>query len=227
MIAHRGASAAHPENTVPAFVAAHPLGADGVELDVRRAADGELVVHHDARYSDGQIVAEIPAAGRPGQVPTLAEAVEAATPCWLNVEIKNLPHEPGFDPAEATAAAVTEWARAARPAADLLFSAFTPPTLTVVRRTDPGAATALLLLAIDDPRRCAEQAAADGHAALHPSDRVVTPELVDIAHAVGLVVNVWTVDAPHRIVELAEWGVDGIVTNMPDVAASALGRPPR
>lgn len=227
MIAHRGASAAHPENTVDAFAAAHALGADGVELDVRRSADGELVVHHDARYVDGRVVADVRAADRPGSVPTLAEAIEAAGPCWVNVEIKNLPHEPGFDSAETTAAAVAAWTETARPLVDILFSAFTPPSLAVVRRTIPAAATALLVLAVDEPTRCAEQAAAAGHVALHPSDHAVSPELVEAAHGVGLGVNVWTVDAPHRMVELAAMGVDGIVTNMPDVARDALAGPPQ
>ena len=43
-------------------------------------------------------------------------------------------------------------------------------------------------------------------------------------HAEGLQVNVWTVDDPARIAELAGWGVDGIVTNVPDIARRALGR---
>ena len=48
---HRGASAAAPENTVEAFSKARALGADGVELDVRRSADGVLMVHHDAEIA--------------------------------------------------------------------------------------------------------------------------------------------------------------------------------
>ena len=47
---------------------------------------------------------------------------------------------------------------------------------------------------------------------------------VELAHDAGLRVNVWTVDDPARMVELADMGVDGIVTNVPDVAANALGR---
>ena len=61
-----------------------------------------------------------------------------------------------------------------------------------------------------------------GHAALHPYDATVTPELVTACHDAGLRVNVWTVDDPARILELAEMGVDGVVTNVPDVARAAL-----
>ena len=58
VIGHRGASAAHPENTLAAFAGAADLGADWVELDVRRSADGVAVVHHDADLPDGAPVAD-------------------------------------------------------------------------------------------------------------------------------------------------------------------------
>jgi glycerophosphoryl diester phosphodiesterase len=48
--------------------------------------------------------------------------------------------------------------------------------------------------------------------------------LVALAHDQGVAVNTWTVDDPARMVELAGWGVDGVVTNVPDVARAALGR---
>ena len=53
---HRGASAAAPENTIEAYVLARDQGADGVEIDVRRSADGILVLHHDPDLPDGRIV---------------------------------------------------------------------------------------------------------------------------------------------------------------------------
>ena len=59
VIAHRGASHDHPENTVAAFRAAAEMGADGVELDVRRTSDDRLVVVHDPRLADGRVVREI------------------------------------------------------------------------------------------------------------------------------------------------------------------------
>src|SRR3954453_22244315 len=71
VIAHRGASAAFPENTVEAFEGASRLGADWVELDVRRTADGLLAVHHDARLGGGRAVVELPASALPASVPDL------------------------------------------------------------------------------------------------------------------------------------------------------------
>src|SRR5579862_7815521 len=59
VLAHRGASAVAAENTVAAFAKARELGADGVELDVRRSADGVLVVHHDAALHGGGVIASL------------------------------------------------------------------------------------------------------------------------------------------------------------------------
>ncbi|HLU41847.1 MAG TPA: glycerophosphodiester phosphodiesterase, partial [Microthrixaceae bacterium] len=72
VIAHRGASADHRENTIEAFHGAREQGADWVELDVRRSADGALVVHHDPVYADGRTVARVAADDRPDHVPLLA-----------------------------------------------------------------------------------------------------------------------------------------------------------
>src|SRR3954469_3561814 len=60
VLGHRGASAAAPENTVAAFVRARELGADGVELDVRRAADDVLVVHHDPHVEGFGVIVGAP-----------------------------------------------------------------------------------------------------------------------------------------------------------------------
>jgi glycerophosphoryl diester phosphodiesterase len=49
-------------------------------------------------------------------------------------------------------------------------------------------------------------------------------EHVELCHAAGLQVNTWTCDDPQRMTELIEWGIDGICTNVPDVALEVLGR---
>ncbi len=88
ILAHRGASRVARENTVEAFVGAAALGADGVELDVHRSADGELVVHHDAEAPGLGVLAEhsvddirrvLP------YVPTLAEVLDACAELLVNV----------------------------------------------------------------------------------------------------------------------------------------------
>ena len=66
VVAHRGASAAHPPgNTLAAFTAAAPLGADGVELDTHLTADGVVVVHHDPVFADGRSIGALRAAELP------------------------------------------------------------------------------------------------------------------------------------------------------------------
>ena len=70
VIAHRGASKAFPENTVAAFRGAAAMGADMVELDVRRTADGYLVIHHDARLPDGRVIYDLRARELPPRCPT-------------------------------------------------------------------------------------------------------------------------------------------------------------
>ena len=74
------------------------------------------------------------------------------------------------------------------------------------------------------PADAVEVAVAGGHQALHPWWQAVDRALVDRAHAAGLAVNVWTCDDPEAMVRLAGWGVDGICTNVPDVAIDVLRR---
>jgi len=89
IIAHRGASARFRENTVEAFLAAARLGADGVELDVRRSADGALVVHHDALLPGGDPISNVAVANLPEYVPLLDTALEACADLFVNVEVKS------------------------------------------------------------------------------------------------------------------------------------------
>ena len=123
MLAHRGASRLARENTVEAFRRAREVGADGVELDVRRSADGIPLVHHDASASDGigllvaRPYAEIRAAAP--WLPTLDEALVACEGMLVNVEIKCSRWEPDADPEHvvartaSTAARATTWSGSA------------------------------------------------------------------------------------------------------------------
>ena len=74
MYGHRGASAAERENTLAAFDTARRMGADGVELDVRRTADGALVVAHDPLLADGRALVSLDRAELPPDVLELHEA---------------------------------------------------------------------------------------------------------------------------------------------------------
>src|ERR687891_2877116 len=76
VIGHKGAAGLAPENSLAAFRAARDVGADGVELDVRRTADGTLAVHHDPRLPDGRPLVEVAAAELPTDVPLLGDALD-------------------------------------------------------------------------------------------------------------------------------------------------------
>lgn len=223
VIAHRGASHAFPENTVAAFAGARALGADGVELDARRTADGHTIVHHDAALPDGRVIVELAAAALPSSVPSLAEALDACEGMAVNIEIKNWPDDPDFDGTQRVANAVVALADASERKPELLISCFHLPTIDHVRATDPELATAFLTALVPGADAIA-QAVEHAHGTWHPWDHDVTALLVAVAHEQGLRVNVWTVDDPERMVELMAWGVDGIVTNVPDVARTVVDR---
>ncbi len=99
VFAHRGASALVRENSVEAFCEARRLGADGVELDVRRSADGALVLHHDPTIASAGPIALLRVADLPPFVPLLEAAIAACGELLVDIELKDLPGEPGWDPA--------------------------------------------------------------------------------------------------------------------------------
>lgn len=221
VIAHRGASGAFPENTVDAFAAAVRMGADGVELDVRRSADAGLVVRHDPALPDGRMIADVPVADLPAWVPLLDAAVDACHGISVNVEIKNLPHEPGWDPTEAVALDVARVA-ADRAGADISVSAFTLATIDAVLAAEPDVSTGWLTLAGFDQIAAVATAADHGHRALHPHHDGLSEAVVAVAHDAGLTVITWTVDDPDRLRAVADMGVDAVITNVPDVALDVL-----
>jgi glycerophosphoryl diester phosphodiesterase len=244
VIGHRGASLVETENTVAAFRAAASQGADGVELDVRRTADGRLAVHHDAHLPDGRAIVETAWADLPAHVPELSAALDACRGlATVNVEIKNWPDDVDFDPSLAVVDRVVDvlLGRPADERAALLVSCFHLPSVDRVRERAPDLATGWLVIgpgapvmsgnghvaaAADPVSAMVAETARRGHAALHPHHVYVNAELVAVAHAAGLALNTWTCDDPDRIRWLADVGVDAVITNVPDVALSALGRAP-
>ena len=216
IVAHRGASRAEQENTLAAFSRAGEMGADGVELDVRRTGDDRLVVHHDALLSDGRAIRTVAAADLPGHIPSLDDALDACTGMSVNIEIKNDPTEADFDPTDWVAHRLAAVLTVRTPHSRWLISSFRLATVDACRRMMPDVPTAWLVGPA--PAEVVATTARHGHAAIHPWDRHLTLDSVRAAHAVGLAVNTWTCDDPARIRELIAWGVDGICTNVPDIA---------
>ena len=176
IIGHRGASADHPENTVEAFVGAREQGADWVELDVRQASDGSLIVHHDPWYRDGRTIWDTAGDERPPEVPLLDQALDACAGMGVNVEIKNSPGDLGGDhvPHGLEVADSVTGLLAARAAAgvqeEVLVSCFDWPTLERVRARDQALATGFLVFDLNALPDAPERAAEAGHRALHPWD---------------------------------------------------------
>lgn len=229
VLAHRGARQVAPENTVEAFRRALEMGADGVELDVHRTADAGLVVHHDADAPGLGVLADRSLddirAERP-DIPTLADAFDACRGALVNVEIKNLPGDADFDPDDRAAALVAAVIAERGHAVDVLVSSFNLGTIDRIRAIDASVPTAFLVMLGLDPVEALDLCVAHGHVALHPflgmlaGDAAATT--VTRAHELGLRVNVWTVNDPDEMRRLAAAGVDGIVTDIPDVALEVV-----
>ena len=216
VIAHRGASRAERENTLAAFRRAGAMGAEAVELDVRRTADGVLVVHHNPHLDDGRLVAATRHADLPGHVPTLGDALDACQGMWVNVEIKNDPEEPDFDISESIADDTIAHLVARDEDERWVISSFRLETVDRCRELAPDIRTAWLT--VDIPQGVETLLVERGHIALHPWVNALDRPTLDRCHAAGIAVNVWTCDDPERMAQLFEWGIDGVCTNVPDVA---------
>ena len=221
VLAHRGASAAEKENTISAFKRAVSMGSDAAELDVRRTLDDVLVVHHNATLDDGRIISQVNYSELPNDVCTLDEALDACVPMWVNVEIKNDPDEPDFDESESIADE-TIACLSRRPEGDgrWLISSFRRETIDRCQQLRPSIATAWLTVGVrpEEFDVVLPGLVKSGHSALHPWVTFVTQESIEACHQHGLSVNTWTCDDPSRMAELISWGIDGICTNVPDVA---------
>jgi glycerophosphoryl diester phosphodiesterase len=230
VLGHQGASAAHPGNSLAAFQGALDQGADGVELDVRRTADGTLALRHDADLPDGRPLVDLGRADLPEGITDLGAALDLLRPARLvNVEIKNWPldavdFDPGLGLADAVVALLAERGQQADP--QLVVSCFHLDTVDRVHALAPALPTGWLVYDATDHAPLIEQTVAHGHVALHPNQGFVTPELVEAAHAAGLAVNTWTCDDPERLRWLESVGVDAVIVNDPAAALVALGRTP-
>jgi glycerophosphoryl diester phosphodiesterase len=220
VLAHRGASKVARMNTTEAFRLAASLGSDAVELDVRRTSDGVLVIHHDPYVAGGVPIADLRAANLPTYVPRLHDALDACSGMWVNVEIKNDAEEPDFDPtdsiADQTVAALLERGEDDR----WLISSFRIETIDRCRAVGDGIRTAWLVYEVPDD--VIATLVGRGHVALHPEVATLRRSHIDVCHGAGIEVNTWTCDDPRRMAELIDWGIDGICTNVPDVAIDVI-----
>jgi glycerophosphoryl diester phosphodiesterase len=222
VIAHRGASAHRPENTMPAFELAIEQHADMIETDLHRTRDGAVVVTHDEELAGlggrGEIadatLAAVRAldAGGGARVPTLDELLDACgARIPFNLELKKGTRAE-YDGLEAIA---IEAVRSRGIAGRTLFSSFYDPVLARLRALAPEARIGLLI-SRKYPVDVVARARALGAEAIHPERLLVDAALVDAAHDAGLAVYVFTVDDAAEMRRLLDLGVDGLFTNHPD-----------
>ena len=216
LVGHRGTRGVEPENTLAAFRCAFDEGLDGVEFDVQRSLDGELVLTHDeevggravARQSYGQLRERIP------ELATLDELFELARAYpgrLLNLEIK----ASGWR-TRGLERAVVRAVLASGLADRVLLSSFNPLSLARVRLLAPRLRVALLYDASTMERPGGRPRPGWLHVdAVHPGYALVDRGLIETAHARGVAVNVWTVNEPETMRALRSLGVDAIMGDDP------------
>ena len=229
VLAHRGASVAAPENTLPAFSAAIALGVDLVELDYLHSADGVPVVFHDETLDRTTDAAaqwggkDIPFASR-----TLAELKQLDAGGWFSPEFGGT----RLATLEEALALICRDSRSmierksgdARTCVDLLrrlgvvdrvvLTSFDWQFLAECHALAPE----LVLGALGDETltpELVERAIAAGATILGWGDKWVTREHVALVHRHDLRAWVWTVDDTARAKELIGFGVDGLISNDP------------
>ena len=228
LIAHRGASALEPENSIAAFCRARSDGADGVELDVLLCATGEVAVFHDddlvrlggrpTRISDLSLADLRAVRLRSGAaIPTLDEVFEACGESLLiNVELKadGSTRRQMRALVDAVAAAIDRAPLSV--AARVLVSSFNPRAVRAWRRRAPGVRSGLLFEKQSAlPLRRAWALPLVRPFSVHPEGVLCTEEAVIDWHRRGYSVAVWTIDDASALRCFAQMGVDAIITNDP------------
>ncbi len=229
VFAHRGASAVAPENTLVAFRRAGAEHTDYVELDVQETADGVVVVAHD---SDLMKVARSPLkiwnstaaqlrsvdigsffspAYSDQRVPTLAEALAACKGIsHVDIELKDYGHDQRLEER------VVELVEAAGMQDQIVTMSLSERMVAKMKQLRPDWTSGMLI------------ARAFGRVNRLPVDflaveaKMATPGFVRSAHASGKPVYVWTVNDAQRMIRLIGLGVDGLITNYPDLAREVV-----
>lgn len=237
IVAHRGMSHAAPENTLAAFGRAMELGVDGIEMDLQLSRDGQLVICHDGtwdRTTDGSgevrslslpEIKRLDAGGWFGpefsgeQVPTPTEVMELARSRGWNgtfyLELKTSGYAyPGIE--ERLAALLESYNAVNR----VTVSSFNHTSLITMRTLVPGIKTSCLTGSRRE--RPWRHVVAKGSNEYSPNYREVDDKLVAACHQAGVSVVVWTVNDAAEMRRMQKAGVDGIITDRPDLAQETL-----
>jgi glycerophosphoryl diester phosphodiesterase len=210
LLGHRGVRGRHyhvRENTIAAFDLALQHGCDGFEFDVRLSSDGRGVICHDARFA-GSYIAKKKSAGL-DSLPFLEQVLERYTQrAFLDIELKVT----GLDSCLLSALSRHP------PQHGYVVSSFLPEVLLPLRT----GVKSLPLGVICETRR---QLSAWPNL---PVDYVIakasliTQELANSVHASGRQLFCWTVNRKQAMLQMAAFGVDGIISDKPDLLAEAF-----
>jgi glycerophosphoryl diester phosphodiesterase len=213
VIAHRGASGHHFENSLPAFRAAIDEGADGIELDVHATSDNSIVVHHDADLPGYGPIASISASkvaearlptGKP--IPLLAEVLDLADSLAIYVEVKHL-----ADTADEALLGVLD----AGPATDRYqVHSFDHRIIARLGRLRPRLGRGILLCS--RPVDLAPLVDSTGATTVWQERQFVDETLLSETHRLGVDLIAWTVNQDVEIERMLQLGVTGICGDYPD-----------
>lgn len=211
LLGHRGARASSlPENTLPCFDLALAHGCDGFEFDVRLAACGCAVVCHDAEVH-GTAVSEIFDTQSMG-LPLLQEVLEAfSTRAFLNIELK----------VSGLSSEVLLALRQHPPQRGFVVSSFLPEVLIELNSR---AASIPLGIISDDHEQLQRWPDLPVQYVI-PQYSMISHELVEKVHNSGKLLFAWTVNDPRPMRRLADWGVDGIISDETQLLVKTLRSP--
>ena len=207
LLGHRGARVSNiQENTFPAFDLAMQSGCDGFEFDARLSSDGMAVIAHDP-VVDGREIAKTPAA-RLGTLPRLDDVLARyAAHAFLDIELK----VPGLGPP--VLAAVHQ-----RMPERCLISSFLPAVLGEVRNLDDSVALGFIC---DDAGKLPQwRELACEYVIVH--QRLASEKLIESVYQAERKVFVWTVNHSAEMRRLAQAGVDGIISDDPELLGRTL-----
>ncbi|WP_137168265.1 glycerophosphodiester phosphodiesterase [Salinimonas lutimaris] len=227
VIAHRGASQQAPENTLSAFSLALQQGAHGIELDTYQLEDQQVVIHdrflHRTTNGQGKVTEASVAylrsldAGDGKPVPLLSEVMQLLPDNIIcNVEIKHLTDAKAW-----LASLDAAMQHSALRPENLIVSSFNHTWLQDIKVLRPDIQIGALTASY--PVNGADFASLLDAYAMHIDMDIVDEDIVRLAHREGLKVLVYTVDDPQDMHKLKSWGVDGIFTNLPELALQEVG----
>lgn len=214
-IAHRGARAFQPENTLLSFEKAIDLNADGIELDVHLSSDGAIMVIHDETIDrttsgNGFVNQYIASALKKYGIPTLIEVLELVNRnCFVNIELK------GNSTAKPVIELITHYILNKNwNYTDFLISGFDWKMLEEVQLLNPKIRIGVLTEdSVEEALAFAKKLKAYS---IHPDYRLLTKENVALMQENGFKVFPWTVNSIEDIQKIKSFNVNGIISDFPD-----------